>query len=445
MRLINLTVVFLLFAFPVFAQNDSEPIYHAVEAKEGLWGIAQRSGTTVEQVKIWNHLPNNNISIGQKLIVGYKTKSPIVNKTEEVIPVDNTSNEKDALYDSKLDKADKALDAGNFREAKRLYSEALALFPEEKYPTEKIKDIELLLAKQEADRQALKNKEQTDEIDRRYAQSLKSGDLFFDAENFSEAKKQYEQAISLKPNEVYPKEKIAAINKLLSDEAQFKLFIQKGNESYNLGDLVAAKDFFTQALQIKPKEEYAQHMLDIIEQDNLKKPKLSDDYTKTWWVEVAYVLVPNSISNGVELHGDFPLRKYKSDKRIFPTLGIGGGYIYKLEKNHQFPEVKTDVKISRYYGEAVFGVRFLVKGIGFAPRIGYNYTRQQYDYNNISNCEDCKEKMESNLHRLSGEFYVHVPFSRKNSNFGFLAGCKYLYHPKKSDSNLFVVKVGFTF
>lgn len=43
--------------------------YHEVQAKEGLYGISKKYGVTVQQLKEWNNLTSDNLSIGQQLIV----------------------------------------------------------------------------------------------------------------------------------------------------------------------------------------------------------------------------------------------------------------------------------------------------------------------------------------------------------------------------------------
>lgn len=43
--------------------------YHAVQAKEGLYGISRKYGVTVQQLKEWNNLESDNLSIGQQLVV----------------------------------------------------------------------------------------------------------------------------------------------------------------------------------------------------------------------------------------------------------------------------------------------------------------------------------------------------------------------------------------
>ena len=43
--------------------------YHAVQPKEGLYTISKKYGVTVQQIKDWNNLTSNNLSVGQQLIV----------------------------------------------------------------------------------------------------------------------------------------------------------------------------------------------------------------------------------------------------------------------------------------------------------------------------------------------------------------------------------------
>jgi flagellum-specific peptidoglycan hydrolase FlgJ len=43
--------------------------YHIVQQKEGLYAIAKKYNVTVTQIKEWNNLATDNLSIGQKLIV----------------------------------------------------------------------------------------------------------------------------------------------------------------------------------------------------------------------------------------------------------------------------------------------------------------------------------------------------------------------------------------
>ena len=52
-------------------KQDTETIikYHTVQPKEGLYTISKKYGVTVLQLKEWNNLASNNLSVGQQLIV----------------------------------------------------------------------------------------------------------------------------------------------------------------------------------------------------------------------------------------------------------------------------------------------------------------------------------------------------------------------------------------
>jgi LysM repeat protein len=50
--------------------KSSGTIFYTVKAKDGLFGIAQKYNVSVEQLKYWNKLSNENLQIGQQLIVG---------------------------------------------------------------------------------------------------------------------------------------------------------------------------------------------------------------------------------------------------------------------------------------------------------------------------------------------------------------------------------------
>ena len=51
------------------AVQTAEIKYHEVQAKEGLYGISKKYGVSVQQLKEWNNLSSDNLSVGQQLIV----------------------------------------------------------------------------------------------------------------------------------------------------------------------------------------------------------------------------------------------------------------------------------------------------------------------------------------------------------------------------------------
>ena len=56
----------------VAVENDpknTSPKMHEVQPKEGLYAISKKYGITVLQIKEWNNLSDDNLKIGQQLII----------------------------------------------------------------------------------------------------------------------------------------------------------------------------------------------------------------------------------------------------------------------------------------------------------------------------------------------------------------------------------------
>jgi flagellum-specific peptidoglycan hydrolase FlgJ len=52
------------------AKTTSGPVYHEVQPKETLYGIAKQYNVTITQLQEWNHIEAFDIKIGQRLLVG---------------------------------------------------------------------------------------------------------------------------------------------------------------------------------------------------------------------------------------------------------------------------------------------------------------------------------------------------------------------------------------
>lgn len=65
---------------------------HVVRAKETLYSISQKYGTSLENLRNWNNLEYNDISIGQELIVSKKAQVVAPPVTPAVIPPKTTEN-----------------------------------------------------------------------------------------------------------------------------------------------------------------------------------------------------------------------------------------------------------------------------------------------------------------------------------------------------------------
>jgi LysM repeat protein len=60
--------------------------FHTVQEKETLFSIARQYDITVDQVKSWNNLSGNELTIGQTLYVSQPDKGGVVARSEDVTP-----------------------------------------------------------------------------------------------------------------------------------------------------------------------------------------------------------------------------------------------------------------------------------------------------------------------------------------------------------------------
>ena len=68
MKLINQIFIILLW---VNTLAQTSPSYHTVKPKQTLYSISKEYNVSVQDIKRWNNLSSNEISINQKLIIGY--------------------------------------------------------------------------------------------------------------------------------------------------------------------------------------------------------------------------------------------------------------------------------------------------------------------------------------------------------------------------------------
>ncbi len=188
--------------------------------------------------------------------------------------------ELDARYQGVISQADAAFDAKDLQVAKAKYVEASGLKPSERYPKDRITEVDALIA--EAARLAEEERKRQ-ELETRYSALITSADKAFDGGKFSAALNDYKDALLLKPEEAHPKERIATIELELDAAAKAKaeeerLLREQQDRDKRYGDLVssadkafAAKQYeqarndYGAALGVKPDERHPQERLAEIE------------------------------------------------------------------------------------------------------------------------------------------------------------------------------------
>ena len=220
---------------------------------------------------------NLTIATADKAFNGkdYKNAKDIYNKAltykpsatypkEQIAKIDNIFNElagKDEAYNKAIASADNLFNGKDYINSKNTYNQALTLKPNEVYPKEQITKIDNLLKEQAGKEEA-------------YKKAIVSADNLFNGKDYNNSKNTYNQALTIKPNEIYPKEQIAKIDNLLKDLAgkdeEYKKAIASADNLFNGKDYANSKNTYNQALAIKPNESYPKDQItkiDIILKD----------------------------------------------------------------------------------------------------------------------------------------------------------------------------------
>ena len=191
------------------------------------------------------------------------------------------AGELEEKYKAAIAKGNAALGAKDYTNARAAYSEALGLKPKEQYPKDQIAEIDKILADLANKDKALK------ELNEKYANLLAKGDKLFTDKKYSDAKSAYSEASGLKPDEKYPKDKIAECDKMIASDAEFKKLeeaynaaLKKGDKAFDAKNFDESKAGYTEALKLKPNEQYPKDKLAEVDKaiaDSQNK-KLDEQY-----------------------------------------------------------------------------------------------------------------------------------------------------------------------
>lgn len=196
----------------------------------------------------------------------------------------------DDKYLAAIAKADKAFKANDFSAAGSGYDAALELKPGEEYPKlqqaaieKKLKDI----AMEEAAEKDRQEKEKA--LNNDYNKAVATADAAMADKNYDDAKVGYYAALELKPNEQYPKTKLAAIEKALIDVAvkaneakeaerlkRYETALAVADKAFASNDYAAAEKGYKESLTIIPDKAYPQKQLFTLDKIKTDQAKLQN-------------------------------------------------------------------------------------------------------------------------------------------------------------------------
>ena len=165
---------------------------------------------------------------------------------------DSIRKANDQRFDAAMSSAKTMAQNKQYEQAIQKYNEAASIKPDQRQAIQKLIDdlnntIELL-AKQEAD----------------YKRFIQSADGYFTQSKLNEALADYENALKIKPNEEYPQNQIKEIQNKLVVEQKYADVIARADKAFDSAEWIKAKSGYTEALSIKPNETYPANRLSEI-------------------------------------------------------------------------------------------------------------------------------------------------------------------------------------
>lgn len=185
--------------------------------------------------------------------------------------------ELEATYTAIIKEGEKAENTNDWSLALEKYKAALLLKPLEIYPQDKIKEMERKMGTAELQKQK----------DTEYQTALTKGDQLLKSQDYEDAISAYRDALLVKPNETYPKDKIASAEEFIrqrsskeADEA-YKKLVSDAQAKLDQKDYQAALTLFQEAKRTKPTDPLPQQRIDEINQILAKSgeaDKLEEQY-----------------------------------------------------------------------------------------------------------------------------------------------------------------------
>jgi tetratricopeptide (TPR) repeat protein len=273
-----------------------------------------------------------------KAALALKTNNQLVkdriSQTEEMI----LQVQKKQQYDDVMAEAAQAFDRNELEQAKALYQQALEILPNETLPQTQLSIIDQRI-KEEQERLAALERERQ----RNYETAVQRGDSLLNLDDYEPAKAAYQSALSIKPEESYPKEKIAAIEGLIAQlerlTAAYNKAIEEANRLAERENYESAKEKYQEAQQYLPNEEYPKRQIaqidEILEQIAADKKREADFQ--------AAVQAADSL---------FVLEEYEASKAKFQAaLTIKAGETYPKQKITEIDQILAELERQRIAAE----------------------------------------------------------------------------------------------
>ena len=255
------------------AQLDNQ--YNSIISKadkffnDALYNEAKNEYQQALKIKSNEQYPND-----QLIAIAAKLKEIEDNRIQQ--------EENKRKFDELIVKADDAFYKEEWENSKDIYSQSLLILPNEKYPQQKIEQINAKIAQIERDKLARKTQ---------YDKLISSADEYFYNKNWKESSRIYNSALDIYPDETYPKEQLSKIEQEIIKEqeqkkiedakiADFNKFIFNGDGEFSILNYEKSIDYYNQAKAIFPENESVLRKIDRAKQKLKESQDLAEKQSK---------------------------------------------------------------------------------------------------------------------------------------------------------------------
>jgi serine protease Do len=274
-----------------------------------------------------------------------KTKLETINKLIE------EENNKELAYAEANKNGDDLLNAGKYKEAKSKYEQALAIKSNEKYPKEKIVEINNTLA--------------LIEKQRLYDEQMSQGNLLLANKNYEEAKAKFQSALTFKEDDITANNKckecdnaiLAADQKIKDDE--YRHLMVEGNKSFAAGKYEEATALYNQALSYKPESTEVKNKINECETAiaKIEQKKREEEYQH--YITLADAAYSKKLYDDAKLY-------YQKALEIIPSETYPTNRIASIDNLNKVDNLNEETDISTIYEKCKNGVFYIVE-------VGVNY------------------------------------------------------------------------
>lgn len=181
-----------------------------------------------------------NVLILWLLIIGSNSFSQTTNI--DSLGLVKANEEKNKEYQKRIYKADSLFDLKDFKNAREFYVGALDISPAEMYPKNRIQEIDKHVSYVDS---------------RQYDKIILKADECFQLKSYQLSKDLYNRALMVSPSQVYPKEKIVEIDKIVEAKKQyFYSLIQDADSLFEKKNFVLAKGYYLKAYVVDSSKTY---------------------------------------------------------------------------------------------------------------------------------------------------------------------------------------------